>query len=122
MDRVQLFTHPKSQASRKAKRFFAERRVDVHEVDCRQRAPAPGELRRFVDRFGAEALLDPQSAAYRNQGLAYLSTDDDGWVARLVDEPTLIRLPLARLDDDLVVGEDPEGWQRLADAAGRQGG
>lgn len=120
MDRVQLFTHPKSQSSRKAKRFFAERGIDVHEVDCRQRAPAPGELQRFVDRFGAEALLDPQSRTYRNQGLAYLSTDDEGWIERMVDEPTLIQLPLARFGEDLVVGEDPEGWQRLADAT--QGG
>ena len=117
MDRVQLFTHPKSQPSRKAKRFFAERGVDVHEVDCRQRAPAPGELQRFVDRFGAEELADPQSKSYRTQGLAYLSTDDEGWVDRFTDDPTLLRLPLARLDQELVVGEDPEGWQRLADAA-----
>lgn len=116
MDRVQLFTHPKSQPSRKAKRFFSERGVAVHEVDCRQRAPAPGELRRFLERYGAEALLDPQSRAYQQQGLAYLSTDDDGWIARMTSDPSLLRLPLARFGDELVVGEDPEGWQRLADA------
>lgn len=116
MDRVQLFTHPKSQSSRKAKRFFSDRGIAVHEVDCRQRAPAPGELRRFVERFGAEALLDPGSRSYQRQGFAYLSTDDDGWIDRMTADPTLLRLPLARFGDDLVVGEDPEGWQRLADA------
>lgn len=117
MDRVQLFIHPKSASSRKAQRFFSERGVSVHVVDCRQRAPAPGELRRFVERFGAEALLDPDARAYQRQGLAYLSTDHDGWIERMVDDPTLLRLPLARYGDDLVVGDDPTGWQRLADAA-----
>lgn len=117
MERVQLFIHPKSAPSRKAQRFFSERGLSVHEVDCRQRAPAPGELRRFIERFGAEALLDPSSRAYQRQGLAYLSTDDDGWIERMVDDPTLVRLPLARYGEELVVGEDPEGWQRLADAA-----
>lgn len=117
MDRVQLFTHPKSQPSRKAKRFFSERGVAVHEVDCRQRAPATGELQRFLERYGAEALLDPQSRAYQQQGLAYLSTDDDGWISRMQSDPSLLRLPLARFDDELVIGEDPEGWRRLADAA-----
>jgi arsenate reductase-like glutaredoxin family protein len=116
MERVQLFTHPKSQRSRKAKRFFSDRGIDVHEVDCRQRAPAPGELRRFVERFGAEALVDPESRSYQRQGLAYLSTDEDGWIDRMVADPTLLRLPLARYGDELVVGEDPDGWQRLADA------
>ncbi|PSO49163.1 MAG: arsenate reductase [Actinobacteria bacterium QS_8_72_14] len=117
MARVQLFTHPKSQPSRKAKRFFSERGVAVHEVDCRRRAPAVGELRRFVERYGAEALLDPHSRSYQQQGLAYLSTDDEGWLARLADDPSLLRLPLARCGDELVVGEDPNGWQRLIEAA-----
>ncbi len=118
MERVQLFTHPKSKVSRKASRFFSDRRVPVHEVDTRRRPPTAGELQRFVDRFGAEALADPSAKAYRDQGLAYLATDDDGWIARFTADPTLLRLPLARFEDDLVVGEDPEGWQRLADAVG----
>lgn len=117
MQRPQLFVHPKSPTSRRAQRFFSERGVPVHEVDCRRRPPSPGELRRFVDRFGAEALLDESSRSYQREGLAYLSTDDEGWLQRLTDDPALLRLPLARLGDDLVVGEDPDGWQRLAEQA-----
>lgn len=116
MDRIQLFTHPKSRASRKASRFFSERAIPVHEVDTRQRPPAAGELRRFIDRYGIEALVDETSKRYREEGLAYLSTDEQGWIARLTEDPTLLRLPLARFGEELVVGEDPEGWQWLADA------
>lgn len=114
---VQLFGLRKSQATRKAQRFFSERRVRVHFVDCAQRPPAPGELRKWVQRFGVEALLDPESKAYRDQGLGYVSAGEDDWLRRMAADPAVLRLPLGRYGKDLTVGEDPEGWQRLADAA-----
>lgn len=114
---VQLFTHPKSQASRKAERFFAERRVRVHVVDVRRKPPSPGELKRWVQRFGAQGVLDPEAKAYREQGLQYVSASDDDWIARMVRDPSILRLPLGRCGTQLTVGDDPEGWQQLADAA-----
>ena len=67
-----------SPATRNTLRFFRERRIVVHYVDLRKKPIAAGELRRFTDRLGAAALLDTESRAYREQGLAYLSTDDVG--------------------------------------------
>lgn len=114
---VQVFGLAKSQATRKAQRFFSERRVGVAFVDCKVRPPAPGELRRWVQRFGVEALLDPGSKAYRDQGLQYVSASDEDWIERMAANPAVLRLPLARCGRELTVGEDPDGWQRLADAA-----
>jgi arsenate reductase (glutaredoxin) len=115
--RVQLFGLAKSKATRKAQRFFSERRIDVHFVDCAQRPPSAGELQRFVQRFGAEGLLDPAAKAYREQGLQYVSASEEDWIARMVRDPSVLRLPLGRLGTELTVGDDPAGWQRLADAA-----
>lgn len=115
--RVQLFGLAKSKATRKAQRFFSERRIDVHFVDCGQRAPSPGELGRFVQRFGVEALLDPTSRSYRDQGLQYVSASDEDWIARMSRDPSILALPLGRVGKELTVGEDPEGWERLAEAA-----
>lgn len=114
---VQMFGLAKSRATRKAQRFFSERRVALHFVDCRVRPPSPGELRRFVQRFGAQDLLDPDSRSYQEQGLRYVSAGDDDWVRRMAADPTILRLPLVRLGNDLAVGEDPDAWQRIADAA-----
>lgn len=114
---VQLFGLKKSQETRKAQRFFSERRVAVHYVDCRVRPPAAGELRKWVQRFGVEAVLDPEAKSYREQGLGYLSAGEDDWIERMTADPSILRLPLARCGGDLTVGEDPEGWQRLAEAA-----
>lgn len=114
---VQLFGHAKSQATRKAQRFFNERRVPVHFVDLRKRHPAAGELRKWVQRFGVEGVLDAQSKAYAEQGLRYVSASDEDWVERLSTDPAALALPLGRCGAELTVGDDPEGWQRLADAA-----
>lgn len=115
--RVQLFGLRKSQATRKAQRFFSERRIDVTFVDCGVRPPSPGELRRWVQRFGVEALLDEGSKSYRDQGLRYVSASDDDWIERMVADPSVLRLPLGRCGGELTVGEDPDGWGRLAEAA-----
>jgi arsenate reductase-like glutaredoxin family protein len=45
---VQIFGTKKSAETRKALRFFAERRVRTHFVDLAERAAALGELRRFA--------------------------------------------------------------------------
>lgn len=113
---VQIFTHPKSQAGRAAQRFFAERRIDVHLVDARRKPPSPGELRRFVARFGAHGVLDTASTAYADQGLSYVSASDDDWVDRLVRDPSPIAWPLVRHGRLLSVGKDTDAWERIAEA------
>ena len=110
MPDIQVFGRDDSAATRAALRFFRERRIVVHYVDLKKRAIAPGELDRFTRRFGAAALLDPTSRPYRDQGLAHLSLDEAGIVARLRTDPRLLRLPLARHGNDVSVGPDEAAW------------
>jgi arsenate reductase-like glutaredoxin family protein len=107
---VQVFGTERDQATRAALRFFKERRVPISFVDLRKRPIAPGELRRFVDRLGAEALLDPASRAYRDAGLGYLRMDAAGIVERLLADATLLRLPLVRHVHDVTVGRAEAAW------------
>ncbi|MGH8906429.1 MAG: arsenate reductase family protein [Egibacteraceae bacterium] len=120
MPEVQLFGLAKSKTTRKAQRFFKERRVPFHFVDLDVRTPSPGELRRWVQRFGVEAVLDPRSRGYIDQGLRYVSASDEDWILRIIRDPTVLRLPLARCGADLAVGDDSAAWQRFADAARRR--
>ena len=110
MPNIQVFGLQDSQATRAALRFFRERRIVVHFVDLRKKPIAPGELRRFVDRLGATALLDVESRAYKDGGLAYLTTDTSGVVARLLADVRLLRLPLARYGDEVSAGKDETTW------------
>ena len=110
MPDIQVFGRDDSAPTRAALRFFRERRVVVHYVDLKKRPIAPGELDRFTRRLGAATLLDPTSRPYRDQGLAYLSLDEAGIVARLRADPRLLRLPLARHGTDVTVGTDEAAW------------
>ena len=111
MPDIQVFGLEGSQATRAALRFFRERRIVATFVDLRKRPIAPAELRRFVDRLGAPALLDVESRAYRDAGLAYLTTDTAGLVARILADVRLLRLPLVRYGDDVTVGRDEATWK-----------
>jgi arsenate reductase-like glutaredoxin family protein len=108
---IQVFGLERDQATRAAQRFFKERRVAVSFVDLRKRAIAPGELRRFVERLGARALLDETSRAYRDAGLGYLRMDDGQVVERLMADPGLLRLPLVRNGNDVSAGPAESTWK-----------
>jgi len=93
---VQVFGIKKSADTRKALRFFSERRIRTHFVDLVERPPAPGELQRFVQRFGIQGLLDRQSKRFEELGLRHATMSDDRWLDRLLEDPGLLRLPLVR--------------------------
>lgn len=116
----QVLGHPKSRTTRKAQRFFADRGVQVTFNDLRKRAPTPGELRKWAERFGVEAMLDRGSRVYRDAGLGYLSAGVDTWLEQFSAQPLLLQLPLVRCGRDLSIGDDPAAWKRFADAV-RQG-
>ena len=108
---VQVFGLDSDNATRAAIRFFKERRVAIHLVDVRRKRIAPGELRRFVDRLGATALLDADGAAYREAGLAYMRLDETGIVERLLSDPRLLRLPLVRFGNEVSAGKAEGTWK-----------
>lgn len=108
---VQIFGTRKSSDTRKAQRFFAERRIQVHFVDLAERAASLGELRRFAQKFGVRALLDPESKRYRELGLATAMYGEERWLDLLVDEPLLLRMPLVRHGNQLTVGLAEADWK-----------
>jgi arsenate reductase-like glutaredoxin family protein len=108
---VQIFGVRKSPATRKALRFFAERRVKTHFVDLQERAASPGELKRFAQKFGVAALVDRGSRRFADLGLAAARLSDERWLARLVEEPLLLRLPLVRHQQQLTVGDAEAAWR-----------
>ena len=111
MPNILVFGMEDNQATRGALRFFRERRIVVHFVDLRKKPIAAGELRRFTDRLGAAALLDTESRPYREGGLAYLTTDGAGIIARLLADVRLLRLPLVRYGDDVTAGRAEDAWR-----------
>jgi arsenate reductase (glutaredoxin) len=107
---VQIFGIKKSPDTRKALRFFAERRIKTHFVDLQERAASPGELRRFVQKFGVEALVDRDSRRFADLGLSAAHLTEDRWLEKLVEEPLMLRMPLVRHGSQLAVGDAVPIW------------
>lgn len=113
---VQIFGIRKSADTRKALRFFAERRVRTHFVDLVERPAAPGELRRFVQKFGVDALVDRAGKRFDELGLRYAQLSDERWLEKLCDEPLLLRMPLVRNANALTVGPAEAEWKKWVSA------
>jgi arsenate reductase-like glutaredoxin family protein len=116
---VQIFGLKNSQATRAAERFFKERRVAIHLVDLKQKPMAPGEIRRFIERFGLAGLLDCEGTAYIDAGLKYLKLSDSELLGRIERDPRLLCLPLIRGANRLSAGHDEDAWKAMLGTLGR---
>ena len=108
---VQIFGTKKCKDTQKALRFFKERRVKVHFVDLNERAASPGELRRFEQKFGADALIDREGKRYRDRGLHVAHVTGARILPMLADDPTLLVTPLVRNGSQLTVGLAEATWK-----------
>ena len=114
MKNVQIFGIAKSQATRAAERFFRERGVPIQFVDLTERSMAPAEIRRFIDRFGLQELLDREGKSFNDAGLKYMRLSDADLIARIERDPKLLRLPLVRAGNQLSVGPNESAWKEMA--------
>jgi arsenate reductase len=108
---VQIFGVRKNADTRKALRFFSERRVKTHFVDLNERAASLGELNRFAQKFGVQRLIDRRSRRCEDLGLTHAVFSDERWLQKLVDEPLLLAMPLVRWQQRLTVGPAEESWR-----------
>ena len=110
---IQIFGVKNSQATRAAERFFKERRAPIQIVDLKQKPMAPGEIKRFVERFGLAGLVDSEGKAYIDAGMKYLKLSESELMGRIEREPKLLRLPLVRAANRLSIGHDEDSWKAM---------
>lgn len=108
---IQIFGVKKSAETRKALRFFAERRMRTHFVDLAERAASRGELTRFAQRFGVSALVDETTRRYGELGLRTARYSDDRWLELLATEPLVLKMPLVRHGSALTIGAAESTWE-----------
>jgi len=114
MVNVQIFGVKGSNATRAAERFFKERRIPIQMVDLQQKPMSAGEIRRFVEKFGLANLVDQEGKAYGNANLKYLKVSDAELLAKIEQEPKLLKLPLVRCANQLSIGQDETAWKAMA--------
>lgn len=105
---IQIFGKNKCFDTKKAQRYFKERRIKFQAVDLLKYGISRGELSSVKNAVGLEALIDsghPDAAL-----VTYLAYDDDK-LEKLLEDPRLLRTPIVRNGRQATVGYCPEVWQ-----------
>ena len=105
---IQVIGTHDSADTRKAERWFKERRVPFAFVDLKERPLSPGELESVARAVGADALLDQESKAFQRAGLAHLVYDP---LEEALKNPLLLRMPIVRRGREAVAGYAPQTWE-----------
>lgn len=107
---VQVFGFKDCQDTRKALRFFSDRRITVHFVDLKEKPASKGELRRFADKHGPAALIDRASPRFKALGLHVSGDSPQRQLDRALTEPRLLKTPLVRVEQRVSIGYTPDEW------------
>lgn len=102
---VQLYWYDRNFEVQKAERFFKERKIVYQSLDLHRHRLGKREIQLFIRGFGLQELLDRRSQAVLSHPAAY--TDDPERVTDyLLERPDLLKLPIIRIDQNLISGYD----------------
>lgn len=108
---IQIFGLKKCSETRKAQRFFKERRIPVHFIDLSQKEMSKGELRSVAARVPLEDLIDTAGKRFIEKGLTHASLNAARIETLLLEDALLIRTPVVRNGKEATVGHCPEVWK-----------
>ena len=70
---IQIFGRRDCAETRKAERWFKERRIPFQFIDLKEKGFSPKELETVARPIGMENLLDRESKRFKEKGLAFMS-------------------------------------------------
>ena len=106
---IQIFGTSKSFDSKKAERYFKERRIKYQYIDMRKYGISRGELQSVKNAVGIEKLVN--ESIEDSEILKYLLHDDDK-IEKLFENQDWINLPIVRNGKAATVGYKPEEWNK----------
>ena len=106
---IQIFGKGKCFDTKKAERYFKERRIKYQYIDILRYGMSRGELSSVRNALGLSALADDKAEDYAL--LQYLAHDADKF-EKLFENPELIKTPVVRNGKQATVGYRPEVWNQ----------
>lgn len=114
MATIQILGTRKSNDTKKAMRFFSERRVPYHFRDLSEKGLSAGELENICRTVDLEELVDTKSPQYKKRGMGYMDFDIR---EEVLEDPLLLHMPIVRCGPESTVGYSPESWKRWINEA-----
>ena len=108
---IQIFGKAKCFDTKKAERYFKERRIKFQSVDIVKFGLSKGEYQSVKSAVGGmDALIDEKSKEYETQHIQYLASKDDV-EERLLENPGMFKTPIVRNGKKATVGYQPDVWR-----------
>lgn len=105
---IQIFGKSKCFDTKKAERYFKERRIKYQFVDLGRYGMSRRELESVRAAVGLEAMIDEKDADYPL--IQYLASNE-AKLEKLFEDPWLIKTPVVRNGRQATVGYCPEIWK-----------
>ncbi len=105
---IQIFGKAKCFDTKRAERYFKERRIKYQYIDILRYGMSRGELSSVKNAVGLDALIDEKDADYPL--IRYLASVD-AKLDKLYEDPYLIKTPVVRNGKQATVGYCPEVWK-----------
>lgn len=108
---IQIFGTKKSFDTKKAQRYFKERRIKVQFIDLKEKEMSKGELQSVMRAVGGiDAVIDPNAKDQDTVALiTYLAESQK--FDKLLENQQILREPIVRNGQKATVGCCPDVWK-----------
>lgn len=108
---IQIFGTKRSFDTKKAQRYFKERRVKFQFIDLKEKGMSKGELESVARAVGGiDAVIDPKAKDADMVALVqYLAADQK--FEKVLDNQQILREPIVRNGRQATVGYEPDVWK-----------
>lgn len=108
---IQIFGTKKSFDTKKAQRYFKERRIKVQFIDLKEKEMSKGELQSVMRAVGGiDAVIDPNAKDQDTVALiTYLAESQK--FDKLLENQQILREPIVRNGKKATVGYCPDVWK-----------
>jgi len=106
---IQIFGRSKCFDTKKAERYYKERRIKFQFIDIDRYGMSRGELNSVKNAVGLDNLINTVDVDYPM--IAYLATND-AKLEKLFECPWLIKTPVVRNGKQATVGYCPDVWAK----------
>ncbi|EPY2279008.1 arsenate reductase family protein [Clostridium sporogenes] len=107
---IQIFGIKKCFDTKKAERYFKERKIKYQFIDLNIKGLSKGELQSIKSAIGLNELINKDSKEYKKTNIGSIRTDsvkED----LLLNNPKLYKTPIVRNGKKATVGYKPEIWK-----------
>jgi arsenate reductase-like glutaredoxin family protein len=105
---IQIFGRKDCNDTKKAERFFKERKIEFHFRNLAEKGVSKGELENVTSVHPLENLIDKEGKRFTKRNLKYMTYNVE---EELLSDPLLFRTPIVRNGKLSTIGFEPDIWK-----------